>query len=831
MILATIMFRVLQFYSLLLAGLLLILSAAHTENDTLVYFLIEELPANAFVGEISSDFGASSRYSPRHLRQLHFDFATQLQDFYIANQRTGTILTTAQIDRERRCPQKERCTIFADVVLKPVELFQQVIKIQVEIIDINDNDPQFYPPEVNFSMSEMTHIGADFLVGRAYDPDTIQFGIQHYHMHPKTKFFHLNVSDRLDSGKDLKLILTEKLDYEQSVNYELRIVAIDGGYRSGSVVINFEVEDANDNSPEFIQIVSQLTIDENVVNQTIVATVRASDADSGFNGDVWYSISNGDTESRSNAFAINRQTGEIYVNEPLDFECQSTYVLCVTASDKGEDPRQTYIMLTIHVEDVNDNSPAIILDGNADNSAEQVIVEILDYGDPGSFVLHFSVKDLDTGENGKFRCFIDSRQFLLQEMLQGEYKIVTTLKLDRKNKEFYNVLITCQDYGNPNLDSTARLRINVIQSPRNIFKDNQIMHVAVTENNQIGSEIARIFINKSINRRILFELDEEASKILQIDFNSLVIITSKIQFDREVSDHMEFNITARDYQYANSSNYKQLSLSILDQDDEIPQFSSETYTFHVSENLDIGTKVGYVLATDRDSAPFNQFVYSMQPEHSSLFFFQIDIFTGLLLTKKSLDREAQSLYLITVTAVPQGQNENVSAHASVVVYVDDTNDNKPQFIFPSENNSKITVSSSLLIGDTVTKLCAYDADESGENSEIFFKVVGGNGSIIFHVDSATGQLILTKSLNDNYGLHSLELIAKDKGQPQLYDVTTFYVEVEPRQLQKGKLEGSILHSQHLMVILAVTLLLLIGVITLLSIMITRCVKSAQFADI
>lgn len=826
------MFRVLRFYALLSAGLLLILSAVHTENDTLVYFLIEELPANAFVGEISSDYNANSRYSPRHLRQLHFDFATQLQEFYIANQRTGTILTIAQTDREQRCPQMERCTIFADVVLKPVELFQQVIKIQIEIIDINDNDPQFYPQTVNFSMSEMTQIGADFLVGRAYDPDTMQFGIQHFHLLPKTKLFHLNVSDRLDSGKDLKLILMEKLDYEQSVNYELSIVAIDGGYRSGSVMINFEIEDANDNSPEFVQIVSQLTIDEDVTNQTIVATVRAVDADSGINGHVWYSISNGDTESLSNAFAINIETGEIYVNEPVDFECQSTYVLCVTASDKGDDPRQTYAMLTIHVEDVNDNSPAIILDGNADNSAEQV-VEILDYLDPGSFVVHFSVKDLDSGENGRFRCFIDSRQFLLQEMFQGEYKIVTTLKLDRKIKEFYDVLITCQDYGNPNLDSRAQLRIKVIQSPRTIFKDNQIMHVVITENNQIGSEIARIFINEGINRRILFELDEEASKILQIDFNSRVIITSKIQFDREQFDHMEFNITARDYQCANCSNYKQLSLSILDQDDEIPQFSSDTYTFHVSENQDIGTKVGYVLATDRDSAPFNQFVYSMQPEHRSLFFFQIDIFTGLLLTKKSLDREAQSLYLITVTVVPQGQHENASAHASVMVYIDDINDNRPQFTFPSENNSKITVPSSLLIGETVTKLCAYDADESGENSEIFFKVVGGNGSTIFHVDSATGQIILAKSLNDNnYGLHSLELVAKDKGQPHsLFDVTTFYVEVEPRHLQKGKLEGSILHSQHLMVSLAVTLLLLIGAIALLSIMINRCVKSAQLTDI
>lgn len=100
------------------------------------------------------------------------------------------------------------------------------------------------------------------------------------------------------------------LDRETQSRYQLVITAQDRGTPSplsGSCNVTVTVEDQNDNDPRFIKPRYAATIPENVPVETIVLTVKASDADLGVNAKIVYSLAN---ESQW-LFRIDNRTGVI----------------------------------------------------------------------------------------------------------------------------------------------------------------------------------------------------------------------------------------------------------------------------------------------------------------------------------------------------------------------------------------------------------------------------------------------------------------------------------------------------------------------------------------
>ena len=63
--------------------------------------------------------------------------------------------------------------------------------------------------------------------------------------------------------------------------------------------------------------------------------------------------------SLSGIFVLNNQTGALSLVKPLDYESAVQYTLNISACDTGEPPRKAFSNVTIHVIDVNDNSPAL----------------------------------------------------------------------------------------------------------------------------------------------------------------------------------------------------------------------------------------------------------------------------------------------------------------------------------------------------------------------------------------------------------------------------------------------------------------------------------------
>ncbi|ELU08936.1 hypothetical protein CAPTEDRAFT_178354 [Capitella teleta] len=335
----------------------------------------------------------------------------------------------------------------------------QIVKVQIEIKDINDNDPVFPQPRVSHQISESAISGTSFVIPAAQDPDSEENSIQNYYLQPELRKFALQVRNTADGATDLRLVLNGKLDRERNDFYELKVVAKDGGNpsKSGSIILDVHVIDANDNEPRFDNETYEVSVRENTPLGTNIMRVRARDVDAGANGEVEYTFSDSTEREYGNLFGISPEEGDIFLREELDYEDGDIYLLSITARDHGPDSLPASCTAVIHVTDVNDNAPEISVNTMTPDGTAQVA----ERAPEESFVAHVSVLDKDSGKNGHFSCSIDTDLFTFVELSQTHFKLVTATIFDREEESEYGVSLTCRDHGIPPRVSATQIIVKI----------------------------------------------------------------------------------------------------------------------------------------------------------------------------------------------------------------------------------------------------------------------------------------------------------------------------------------------------------------------------------
>lgn len=139
--------------------------------------------------------------------------------------------------------------------------------------------------------------------------------------------------------------------------------------------MNIEIEDINDNFPEFESSTVRISLPENVELGTAVYAANAVDKDSGKNKIVRYRLASIDAGKRGivpHLFAIDDMTGHLTLLRHLDYETAQKHTLVVTATDLGEPPLQSNLTILVEVQDVNDNFPIFEQTEYAANVLESV---------------------------------------------------------------------------------------------------------------------------------------------------------------------------------------------------------------------------------------------------------------------------------------------------------------------------------------------------------------------------------------------------------------------------------------------------------------------------
>ena len=123
------------------------------------------------------------------------------------------------------------CRIQQDVAIQPIQYFD-IIKVSIDIVDINDNEPEFVPNQLIQEMMESASVGTGFVIPAASDPDTRPFSITGYRLvveDKESEKFELRVVTKMDGSTEVRLMLIEGLDREQRDLHTVKVVAYDGG--------------------------------------------------------------------------------------------------------------------------------------------------------------------------------------------------------------------------------------------------------------------------------------------------------------------------------------------------------------------------------------------------------------------------------------------------------------------------------------------------------------------------------------------------------------------------------------------------------------------------
>lgn len=172
-----------------------------------------------------------------------------------------------------------------------------------------------------------------------------------------------------------------------------------------------------------------------------------------------------------------------------------------------------------------------------------------------------------------------------------------------------------------------------------------------------------------------------------------------------------------------------MNITVLDVNDNTPEFENTSYVGSVSEGALVGTSILTLQATDLDETSnadiFYIIVSGIDNEH-----FKIIAATGEVFVEMELDRETRPEYNLVIGAVDQGYPPNTGL-TYLTITIEDVNDNKPNFtrstfngqVFENEANYSVFIpfsSTSNLLYITATD------DDIDVNAQIEYEIISSS---------------------------------------------------------------------------------------------------------
>ncbi|CAF4901464.1 unnamed protein product [Pieris macdunnoughi] len=510
-------------------------------------------------------------------------------------------------------------------------------------------------------------------------------------------------------------------------------------------------------SPYFEQALYVASVAEEQPPGVIVTTVRARDPE---NSPVTYSMSSLLDSRSAGMFAVDTRTGVVTTQARLDRERLDVHYFRVVAQDDTFPPRSGTTTLQINVLDCNDHSPVFEM--------QQYEASVREGASPGTTVLTLKATDQDIGKNSEVEYSIDSVTADLldpennesidsKEVLDSQDvfrvdgrsgALLTRASLDREKVSRYTVIVKATDQANPvsdRLSSTATIHVNVLDDNDNYPQFSEKTYTVTVEEDisvadnpiiaKIKAKDADIGANAAIRYAII-----GGNTQMQFSIDSLSGDVSLVKpLDYEQVRSYRLVIRAQDGGSPSRSNTTQLLVNVKDVNDNSPRFYTSLFQESVSENVPVGYSIVRVQAYDADEGVNAELTYTLSDKEyngNAGLPITIDPRSGWVYTSSSLDREVQSKYQLQVTATDNGTPPR-SATASVVVVVQDVNDNDPVF---SPAQYDVELAEDEPPGTPVVTVTATDADE---DNRLHYEITGGNTRGRFSITSQNGRGLIT----------------------------------------------------------------------------------------
>ncbi|NXO12015.1 PCDA2 protein, partial [Oriolus oriolus] len=245
---------------------------------------------------------------------------------------------------------------------------------------------------------------------------------------------------------------------------------------------------------------------------------------------------------------------------------------------------------------------------------------------------------------------------------------------------------------------------------------------------------------------------------------SLGLILTKA-LDRETIPVHRLVLTATDGGRPSLTGTMELVISVLDANDNAPQFNQTVYKVKVLEGSELGTQLVTLSATDPDEGINSDIIYLFSRHASTKVkeMFTIDETKGEIRLQGKLDFEEVESYEIPVEARDKG-SPPLSGHCKVVLEVLDVNDNAPEV---SVTSLSVPVSEDASVGTVVALLSVSDRD-SGANGRVRCWVWPASPFGLEATFAGSYSLVLREALDrERVSEYEVEVVAEDGGAPAL----------------------------------------------------------------
>ncbi|XP_033097305.1 cadherin-23-like, partial [Anneissia japonica] len=614
--------------------------------------------------------------------------------------------------------------------------------IIVNLMNENDNSPFFSPQSYLVNILENVTVGAMVLRVTATDNDgdLVTYEISD------------NPSFKIDAVSG-NITTTQELNYEDSTQHIFTVLASDNRNppRTATAQVIVNVENVNDNAPQFPRDRYDLNTfeNENYGPGNPLWTLEATDSDMDPTNLPLYSFlvtsPNGDTMKVLEYMGLRIETvsgvGYIYTTSPIDYDVLDGSIL-VTVIAEDSDGLSDTATLNIIVLDTNDNAPVFNQSSYSFTIPENI--------PPGQSVFQVVATDGDRSPQygtPSLRYYISPPSSTFS-IFQSTGQILTVRSLDYEAGDTsYELQVIAIDSFQPNeMTGTTTVSITIEDVNDNDPQFNPILQqVTVMEEQGTGVFVADVnaFDRDSAgpNGDITYSIisgDSEGEFTID-GMTGEIRTTAVLNYENTQSYTLrilaENNATA--VPPASGSSTGTVIVSVVDINDNSPEFVGVPYAFEVSEDRSPVSTIGVVSAVDRDSGVNGDITYSIVAGNieNSAVVFQVDPNSGEVTLLRSLDRETRPSYSLTIQAADGGASPRI-ALVNVPVTVLDVNDNSPVWI---QNTYDVSITENSA-AEEVVQVIATDAD-IGQNSRLIYQIL--SPSPYFTINNETGQISTT----------------------------------------------------------------------------------------
>ena len=449
---------------------------------------------------------------------------------------------------------------------------------------------------------------------------------------------------------------------------------------SVTLFIKFIIQDINDEVPRLFGLdhpVHNLTIYENLDIGQPILYLMPYDLDDGASGQVIFNITSGNEEGY---FRMDPPLGEtesspdrlIYLAKTLDYEQISVFNLTFNITDRGTPSLSSSQRILVYVGDINDQSPSFSTsEFTFDVRENQTVGREHPFG-------KISATDDDSATHAQIFYQFDETASLDSDAIEifgintttGELYLIKELDFDSTTKVTYNFRIEARNPGSP-AGTNAEITVNVLDVNDNspfftvkalTIDENQPSSLIVLKVEDDDKEPAN---NGISNASVTFypPVKHDAAEVNTQNSLTTVRFTITEPLDRELTPSIIVTISVRDTGTPHQTSHTNITITILDENDNAPQFTQMYFASKLPESAEPVRSVLTVSAEDPDEGANGEFYFTLIETEPILDinWFELNSTSGEIFLVNRPNHDAVSgLVQLTIMATDTGSPSNTN---------------------------------------------------------------------------------------------------------------------------------------------------------------------------